>query len=153
MNNDFAEVIPKSHGGKIALLNLGNAAPGQNNIVDGLLKFQLKRKAVQICGYVNGLDGVVKDQIQMITEESYAPYRNLGGCDYLGRSGNITKDKFPLVAESVKKHGITGLVMAGATHTLTDAASLTEYFMANGIKTNIIVVPVTLDGNIRHNFL
>ena len=63
MNNDFAEVIPKSHGGKIALLNLGNAAPGQNNIVDGLLKFQLKRKAVQICGYVNGLDGVVKDQI------------------------------------------------------------------------------------------
>lgn len=112
---------------------MGNAAPGQNNIVDGLLKFQLRRKAVQIVGYLNGLDGVLNDRLKTITEESFAPYRNLGGCDYLGRSGNISKEYFPAVAESVKKHGITGLVMAGATHTMTDAASLTEYFLKNGV--------------------
>jgi len=58
-----------------------------------------------------------------------------------------------MIAESVTKNGITGIVMAGATHTMTDAANLTEYFMENGIDTKIIVVPVTLDGNIRHNFL
>jgi diphosphate--fructose-6-phosphate 1-phosphotransferase len=39
MNDTFSDVIPKTKGGKIALLNLGNCAPGQNNIVDGLLKF------------------------------------------------------------------------------------------------------------------
>jgi pyrophosphate--fructose-6-phosphate 1-phosphotransferase len=58
-----------------------------------------------------------------------------------------------LVADSVSKHGITGIVMAGATHTLTDAASLSEYFIDNDIDCKVIVVPVTLDGNIRHNFL
>lgn len=153
MNAAFTDVIPRTQGGKLALLNLGNAAPGQNNIVDGLLKFQLRRKAVQLVGYLNGLDGVLNDRVQTITEESFAPYRNLGGCDYLGRSGNIPREHFPAVAESVKKHGITGLVMAGATHTLTDAASLTEYFMEHGVDTKVVVVPVTLDGNIRHSFL
>jgi hypothetical protein len=39
MNAAFTDVIPRTQGGKLALLNLGNAAPGQNNIVDGLLKF------------------------------------------------------------------------------------------------------------------
>lgn len=43
--------------------------------------------------------------------------------------------------------------MAGATHTMTDAAGLTEYFMEHGVDTKIVVVPVTLDGNIRHSFL
>ena len=105
---------------------------------------------MQLVGYINGFDGIVNDRLQIITEESYAPYRNLGGCDYLGRSGNISKDKFSLVADSVAKHGITGIIMAGATHTLTDAASLSEYFMDNGIDCKVVVVPVTLDGNIRH---
>jgi 6-phosphofructokinase 1 len=58
-----------------------------------------------------------------------------------------------MIGESVIRHGITGIVMAGATHTLTDAASLSEYFLRNGINTKVVVIPVTLDGNIRHNFL
>lgn len=91
MNEVFSDIIPKTQGGKFALLNLGNCAPGQNNIVDGMLKFQLRRKAIQLVGYLNGLDGVLNDKVQTISEESYAPYRNLGGCDYLGRSGNIEK--------------------------------------------------------------
>jgi 6-phosphofructokinase len=87
MNSAFTDTIPKTKGGKIALINLGNTAPGANNIVDGMLKFQLRRKNVQLVGYINGVDGIVNDKLQIITEESYAPYRNLGGCDYLGRSG------------------------------------------------------------------
>ena len=65
---------------------LGNAAPGGNNVIDGLLKFQLKRKAVQIVGYLNGVLGMENDKLVTITEDSFAPYRNLGGYDYLGRS-------------------------------------------------------------------
>ena len=48
---------------------------------------------------------------------------------------------------------ITGLVLVGATHTLTDGARLTEYFIQNNIKTNITVIPATLDGNIRHTYI
>jgi 6-phosphofructokinase len=89
------------------LINLGNAAPGQNNIVDGMLKFQLRRKNVQLVGYLNGVDGIKNDRLQIITEESYAPYRNLGGCDYLGRSGNISKSDFQMIAESVSMFPIS----------------------------------------------
>ena len=52
-------------------------------------------------GYVNGMIGVKEDMVCDITEESYAPYRNLGGYDYLGRSdGLMSKTEFTLLAES-----------------------------------------------------
>jgi 6-phosphofructokinase len=154
MNNEFSKDTPKSKGGKLAVLLLGNSAPGGNNIIDGLLKFQLNRKSVQIVGYINGVIGMENDKIHTITEESFAPYRNLGGYDYLGRSSEaLEPEQFPVLAESCKKHGITGLVLVGATHTLTDGSRLTEYFLENKISTRVVVVPATLDGNIRHQFL
>lgn len=154
LNNEFSADVPKQKPGKIAVLLLGNAAPGGNNIIDGLLKFQLKRKSVQIVGYVNGVLGIENDKLVTITEDSFAPYRNLGGYDYLGRSSeSLNPSQFPTLAASCKKHGITGIVLVGATHTLTDGARLTEYFLENEVSTKVIVVPATLDGNIRHNFL
>lgn len=130
MNEAFSQPIPKSKGGKIAVLLLGNAAPGGNNIIDGLLKFQQQRKGVTLVGYINGVLGLKEDSLFAINEESFAPYRNLGGYDYLGRSQeSLDKELFPLLVESCKKNGITGLLLVGATHTLTDAARLTEFFL------------------------
>jgi diphosphate--fructose-6-phosphate 1-phosphotransferase len=36
---------------------------------------------------------------------------------------------------------------------LTDGARLTQFFLQEKIPTNVVVVPATLDGNIRHNYL
>lgn len=89
-----------------------------------------------------------------ITEESFGPYRNLGGYDYLKRSRErLEPNEFSVLADSCKRHGITGLALVGATHTLTDGARLAEYFLQNKIDTKVIVIPATLDGNIRHNYL
>jgi 6-phosphofructokinase len=33
---------------------------------------------------LNGVDGLLAGNCTPITEEAYAPYRNLGGYDYLG---------------------------------------------------------------------
>lgn len=55
--------------------------------------------------------------------------------------------------ERIKEHNITGLILIGATHTLTDGARLTNHFLDKGIKCNVVVVPATLDGNIRHKFI
>ena len=54
--------------------------------------------------------------------------------------------------EICRKHGITGLVLIGATHTLTDSAYLSNEFLEKGLDTKLIAVPATLDGNIRHGF-
>jgi len=86
LNREFCEQNNKKLAQKIAVLQLGNAAPGGNNIVDGLLKYQTHRRNTVLVGYHNGFEGVVKDQLIYITEQSFAPYRNLGGVDFLGKS-------------------------------------------------------------------
>jgi len=138
---------------KIAVLMLGNASPGGNNIVDGLLKFQNQRKNTTLIGFVNGIEGLLNDQILTISEESFAPYRNLGGFDYLGRSSErLPRESFEKVAMVCAREGITGLILVGATHTLTDAATLSENFLENNISTKVVAIPTTLDGNIRHGY-
>ena len=68
------------------MIYCGNAAPGGNNVIDGLLKFQQQKKGLELCGYMNGVDGIQTESIIKISEESFAPYRNMGGYDYLGKS-------------------------------------------------------------------
>lgn len=50
-------------------------------------------------------------------------------------------------------NGITGLIIVGATHSLTDAVKVSEYFKTSKIDTNVVVVPATIDGNIKHNYI
>jgi diphosphate--fructose-6-phosphate 1-phosphotransferase len=88
-----------------------------------------------------------------LTEESFAPYRNLGGYDYLGKSKDqLDQSHFEPLAKQCKKNGITGLVVVGATHSLTDCIKVSEYFKSNKIDTNVVNIPATIDGNIRHNY-
>ena len=109
---------------------------------------------MELVGYINGADGILAQNLLKITEESFAPYRNLGGYDYLGKSkDHLSEEHYEGLAVSCKKNGITGLVLVGATHTLTDAVRVSEYFKSNKIDTNVVVVPATLDGNIRHTYL
>lgn len=55
-------------------------------MIDGLLRFQASRKNVQLIGFINGLKGLMEENVVEINEESFKPFRNLGGYDYLGRS-------------------------------------------------------------------
>jgi 6-phosphofructokinase len=48
---------------------------------------------------------------------------------------------------------LAGIVFIGATHSLTDAVSLAEYFLETNIPTRVIGVPATVDGNIRHKYI
>ena len=138
---------------KIGVLLLGNNAPGGNNIIDGLLKYAHHNKRTSLFGYVNGIAGVKSDSLLDITEESYAPYRNLGGYDYLGRSkAMLDPSQFRELANSCQKNGITGLILVGATHTLTIATKMNEYFIANHINTDIVVIPASFNGNVRHKY-
>jgi len=102
---------------------------------------------------MDGADGITNETLVKVTEESYAPYRNLGGYDYLGKSKDqLDQSHFEPLANQCKKYGITGLVIVGATHTLTDCIKISEYFKTNKIDTNVINIPSTIDANIRHNY-
>ena len=155
MNEELEQIAEnnKLRHNKIGVLLLGNNAPGGNNIIDGLLRYANHNKRTSLFGFVNGIAGVKSDTLLDITEESFAPYRNLGGYDYLGRSkAMLDPSQFQMLAESCKKNGITGLILVGATHTLTIAAKLNEYFMASNIEANIVVIPATFNGNVKHKY-
>jgi 6-phosphofructokinase 1 len=49
-----------------------------------------------------------------------------------------------------EKLNLNGLILVGASHTLTDSLLLTDYFIANNVKTSIVAIPCTVDGNLKH---
>lgn len=48
---------------------------------------------------------------------------------------------------------LDGLVLVGASHTLTDGAMLANFFLERGVKTVVNCVPCTIDNNVHHKDL
>jgi 6-phosphofructokinase len=48
---------------------------------------------------------------------------------------------------------LDGLILVGASHTLTDCTILANYLLKQNVKTRVIAVPCTLDNNIGHAML
>jgi len=81
----MAEANRKGRGIKICVVMMGRQAPGGQNVVDGLLRYNKQRgSSNELCGAMDGISGLLSNNIVKITEEDYAPYRNLGGYDFLG---------------------------------------------------------------------
>jgi len=48
---------------------------------------------------------------------------------------------------------LTSIIIIGATHSLSDATILCEYFLQQSVDTKVITVPSTIDGNIHHKYI
>lgn len=134
---------------------LGRQAAGANNVVDGLLRFAAGRGNTEIIGFMNGVEGLYSKNFSVLKEDDYKNYRNLGGIDFIGRGSDElrSKEQKKMAADACIALGLTGLVMVGATHTLTDAVFLADYFLAHKVDTRVIVAPCSVDGNIHHNYI
>jgi diphosphate--fructose-6-phosphate 1-phosphotransferase len=64
-----------------------------------------------------------------------------------------TEEELAKTVETCKKLELTGLVLVGATHTLTDGVYLSEHFLKIKLSTRVIVVPASVDGNIHHKYI
>ena len=104
---------------------------------------------------MNGVDGLLANDTAVLTRENFANYVNLGGYDYLGRSGDEirTPEQKAKVLEVCTTLGLTGLVLVGATATMTDSLYLAEYFELNNAATRVVMVPAAIDGNIHHKYI
>lgn len=133
---------------------MGRQAPGGNNVVDGLLRYKEQRENVELIGFINGADGLVGNDHEVMTRENYANYVNLGGYDYIGRGADeLRSEEHKQAALTVTNNlGLTGLVLVGATGCMTDGLYLAEYFEANNSSCRVVVIPATVDGNIHHNY-
>lgn len=134
---------------------MGKQAPGGQNVVDGLLRYQALRKNTELVGFLNGAAGLFEGSFIQIKREDYANFNNLGGYDYLGRGGDSlrTDEELHSAAETCRKLKLSGLVIVGATHTMTDAVYFSEYLLKQKIDTRIVAVPASVDGNIHHKYV
>lgn len=126
-----------------------------HNIIDGLLRFADNHGFVQLFGFTNGTLGFFNCEYIQIKEDNFKLFRNQGGCDFLGRSNDQirTEDQRKAAKSTCKKLSLDGLVLIGATHTLTDTAHLTDYFLREKVATRVICVPASIYGNVGHGYL
>jgi len=141
---------------RIGIVYSGRQSPGGNNVVNGLLEFKKHNKhskEITLIGFRNGTLGMFQGDHIEISEENFSLYRNHGGYDYLGRSVDRIRSNEEL--ENTKaicqKLELDGLILVGASHTLTDSLLLTEYFLNQNQNTSVIGVPSGMDGNINHH--
>jgi 6-phosphofructokinase 1 len=140
---------------RIGVVICGRQAPGMHNIIDGLLRFSKTHGNTELIGFTNGTLGFFKGSHLVIDDDNFALFRNQGGCDYLGRSVDQikTKEHQESAKETCTKLDLSGLVLVGASHTLTDAAHLTDYFLEQEVRTRIVAIPCTIFGNIAHKYI
>jgi 6-phosphofructokinase len=105
---------------------MGRQAPGGQNVIDGLLRYKKQRPGAKILGSTDGIWGLINSEdLLEITEDNYAPYRNLGGYDFLGNGvTNSIKDLEGRseIAEACYRRKLDGLVIVGGVTTMTYAA-------------------------------
>ena len=133
----------------------GQAAGGHNvasGVFDALQKLNTKSKLI---GFLDEPKGIIENKWREISGQEIDLYRNQGGFDLLGsgRTKIETDEQFASSAKTVSDLNLDGLVIVGGDDSNTNAALLAEYFLRHQIKTNVIGVPKTIDGDLQSQFI
>jgi pyrophosphate--fructose-6-phosphate 1-phosphotransferase len=141
---------------KVGVVLSGGQAPGGHNVIAGLFDALKKlNKQSQLIGFLNGPSGIVKNQSIAIDSQKLHDYRNQGGFDLIGSGrGKIeTAEDFAAAEATVTALDLDGLVIIGGDDSNTNAAFLAEHFKKKGIKTAVVGVPKTIDGDLKNELI
>ncbi|CCB91524.1 pyrophosphate--fructose 6-phosphate 1-phosphotransferase subunit beta [Waddlia chondrophila 2032/99] len=141
---------------KVGVVLSGGQAAGGHNVITGLFDAlkELHSKS-QLFGFLNGPSGIVNNQTIELTEEILHSYRNQGGFDLIGagRTKIETNEQFQGTLHTVKALDLDGIVIIGGDDSNTNAALLAEFFMKEGVRTRVIGVPKTIDGDLKNAYI
>ncbi len=128
----------------------GRQAPGGHNIILGLLGDH-----TEVFGFIGGNKGIFNQKWIKINHENIKHYVNHSGFHLLGRSSDRlrTVAEFDQTEATCRQLDLDGLILVGASHTLTDGILLSNHFIEKGIKTVVNCVPCTIDNNVHHKDL
>ena len=143
VNDQFRKNSQKKRPQKIGVVFMGRQAPGGQNVIDGLLRYQAQRNDVELIGFINGVTGLLNNDYEVMSQGTFANHVNLGGPDSLHAEQEKAK-----ALEVVNGLKLTGLVIVGATNAMTDGLYLAEYFKTNDASCSVIVVPASVDGDL-----
>lgn len=134
----------------------GGQAAGGHNVIGGLFDaLKAYHREAKLYGFLGGPKGIIEGEFREICEEELKRYRNLGGFDLIGsgREKIETKEHLEQAKKRVTSLGLDGLVIVGGDDSNTNAAWLAEFFTQQELKTKVIGVPKTIDGDLKNPFV
>ncbi|KAF8377966.1 hypothetical protein HHK36_031355 [Tetracentron sinense] len=102
-----------------------------------------------------GTEGLFAQKTLEVTDDILSTYKNQGGYDMLGRTKDQirTTEQVNAALNACKALKLDGLVIVGGVTSNTDAAQLAETFAEAKCSTKVVGVPVTLNGDLKNQFV
>ena len=141
---------------KVGVLLSGGPAAGGHNVIAGLFDgLQKLHTGSQLVGFLNGPSGLIDNKYQTLNGQQIASYRNQGGFNLLGtgRTKIETEEQFAKSRATIEAHQLDGLVIVGGDDSNTNAAHLAQYILTHNVKTTVVGVPKTIDGDLKNRWI
>ncbi|KAL0206784.1 hypothetical protein P9112_012495 [Eukaryota sp. TZLM1-RC] len=138
---------------RVGVVLSGGQAPGGHNCISGLFDgLKAINPESTLYGFLGGPSGILEQKYIELTAEYIAPFRNQGGFDIIGsgRTKIESSGDFAKAAECAKTMELDAIIVIGGDDSNTNAANLAEYFRANQLKTSVIGLPKTIDGDLKN---
>ncbi|KAK9063992.1 hypothetical protein SSX86_017864 [Deinandra increscens subsp. villosa] len=151
-----AQIITQHPAIRVGLVFCGRQSPGGHNVVWGLHEaLKIHNPKSTLIGFLGGSEGLFAQKTLEITDDILATYRNQGGYDLLGRTKDQirTQEQVNAAMVACKALKLDGLVIVGGVTSNTDAAHLAETFSQAKCSTKVVGVPVTLNGDLKNQFV
>ncbi|GMH27377.1 hypothetical protein Nepgr_029220 [Nepenthes gracilis] len=151
-----AQIIAEHPAIRVGVLFSGRQSPGGHNVIWGLHSaLQIHNPNNVLLGFLGGTEGLFAQKTLEITDDILSTYKNQGGYDLLGRTKDQirTTEQVSAALATCKILKLDGLVIIGGVTSNTDAAQLAETFAEAKCQTKVVGVPVTLNGDLKNQFV
>ncbi|KAJ4817776.1 Pyrophosphate--fructose 6-phosphate 1-phosphotransferase subunit alpha [Rhynchospora pubera] len=151
-----AKIISEHPAIRVGLVFCGRQSPGGHNVVWGLYDaIKAHNPKSVFLGFVGGTEGLFAQKTLEITDDVLSSYKNQGGYDMLGRTKDQirTTEQVNAAMATCQALKLDGLVIIGGVTSNTDAAQLAETFAEQKCSTKVVGVPVTLNGDLKNQFV
>jgi len=141
---------------RVGVILSGGQAPGGHNVIAGIYDGLKKgNPASKLFGFLGGPSGLIEGQYVEIKDKFMDEYRNTGGFDIIGsgRTKIETAEQIASSMETAKKLSLDAIIVIGGDDSNTNAALLAEHFVTSGMKTQVIGVPKTIDGDLKNDLI
>ncbi|CAK7345956.1 unnamed protein product [Dovyalis caffra] len=151
-----AHIITDHPAVRVGIVFCGRQSPGGHNVIWGLHNaLKIHNPKNTLFGFLGGSEGLFAQKTLEITDDILSTYKNQGGYDLLGRTKDQirTTEQVNAALTACKDLKLDGLVIIGGVTSNTDAAQLAETFAVAKCPTKVVGVPVTLNGDLKNQFV
>lgn len=151
-----AQIITEHPAIRVGVVFCGRQSPGGHNVIWGLhdaIKSHNPKSV--LLGFLGGTEGLFAKKTLEISDDILATYKNQGGYDLLGRTKDQirTTEQVNAALSTSQALNLDALVIIGGVTSNTDAAQLAEIFAESKCRTKVVGVPVTLNGDLKNQFV